>query len=360
MRFDRRGCAIGSFSLHSAFKKTTTHDLRRIWLIQQRTSSEQYIPVMPSRIADAPVAAASDRHMMCSSEPAAAASSTSSTSITLTFNGVSFRLTPEQQSTSSSSSTINIADDEANMISFLQGITGSGNSAQLSLKNFTGTLHVELAASTSSAAAATAATSSPITATSAIGGASRVTPVSTAITASNSKANDAGAAADEPSSILGHSADKAPAYTSPQPKKACSSASAKKTKQQGLLPFATATTTSTAGAKKKMNNSKKTKAGSGGKKVRSTTLTYLKNLMTVLVFELTIVKCVIRNNVHLLTHHPILFYPTQLVLGHPVQEECQPIGQKVVVFGHRNHSKCHSQRRQAVAHSSTEEAKEGG
>ena len=320
---------------------------------------------MPSRIAEAPVAAAGDRHMMCSSELAAAApASASSTSITLTFNGVSFRLTPEQESTSSSSSTSNIVNDEANMISFLQGLTGSGNSAQLSLKNFTGTLQVELAASTSSAAATTAATtaatSSPITATSATGGVSRVTPVSTATTASNSKANDAGAAADEPSSILGHSADKAPAYTSPQPKKACSSASAKKTKQQGLLPFATATTTSTAGAKKKMNNSKKTKAGSGGKKVRSTTLTYLENLMTVLVFELTIVKCVIRNNVHLLTHHPILFYPTQFILGHPGQEECQPIGQKVVVFGHRNHSKCHSQRRQAVAHSSAEEAKEGG
>ena len=240
---------------------------------------------MPSRIAEAPVAAAGDRHMMCSSE------STTSTSITLTFNGVSFRLTPEQQSSSTSS----IADDEANMISFLQGLTGSGSSAQLSLKNFTGTLQVELAASTSSAAAATtAATSSPITATSATGGVSRVTPVSTAITANNGKANVAGAAADEPSSILGHSAaDKAPAYTSPQPKKACSSAAAKKTKQQGLLPFATAaaatTTTSTAGANKKTNNSKKTKAGSGGgeatdaksaiakaraggKKVRSTTL----------------------------------------------------------------------------------------
>ena len=238
---------------------------------------------MPSRIAEAPVAAAGDRHMMCSSE------STTSTSITLTFNGVSFRLTPEQQSSSTSS----IADDETNMISFLQGLTGSGSSAQLSLKNFTGTLQVELAASTSSAAATTAATSSPITATSATGGVSRVTPVSTAITANNSETNDAGAAADEPSSILGHSgADKAPAYTSPQPKKACSSASAKKTKQQGLLPFATATattTTSTAGAKKKTNNSKKTKAGSGGgeatdaksaiakaraggKKVRSTTL----------------------------------------------------------------------------------------
>ena len=244
---------------------------------------------MPSRIADAPVAVAEDRHMMCPSEPAAAVSSSSSTSITLTFNGVSFRLTPEQQSSSTSS----IADDEANMISFLQGLTGSGSSAQLSLKNFTGTLQVELAASTSSAAATTAATSSPITATSATGGVSRVTPVSTAITANNGKANVAGAAADEPSSILGHSAaDKAPAYTSPQPKKACSSASAKKTKQQGLLPFATATattTTSTAGAKKKTNNSKKTKAGSGGgeatdaksaiakaraggKKVRSTTL----------------------------------------------------------------------------------------
>ena len=239
---------------------------------------------MPSRIAEAPVAAAGDRHMMCSSE------STTSTSITLTFNGVSFRLTPEQQSSSTSS----IADDEANMISFLQGLTGSGSSAQLSLKNFTGTLQVELAASTSSAAATTAATSSPITATSATGGVSRVTPVSTAITANKSETNDAGAAADEPSSILGHSgADKAPAYTSPQPKKACSSAAAKKTKQQGLLPFATAaaatTTTSTAGANKKTNNSKKTKAGSGGgeatdaksaiakaraggKKVRSTTL----------------------------------------------------------------------------------------
>ena len=242
---------------------------------------------MPSRISEVATAAIG----VAPSAPASSAADDDNTSITLTFNGVSFRLTPADQSSSSSGITNNDDGDEANMISFLQGLTGSGSSAQLTLKNFTGTLQVELAAtttanSTSSATcsrSAAIATSSPITTTA--GGASRVSPESTA---ANKASNSTGAAADEPSTILGHShnntADddvKSPAHKTPQRATSTAGAPKSKTKQQGLLPFASAgTASSTAGAKKKTNNNKsaknndaksaiaKARAGGGKSKVR--------------------------------------------------------------------------------------------
>ena len=266
---------------------------------------------MPSRISAPPTAAA-----VVGAPSAPAPASAEDTSITLTFNGVSFRLTPADQASSIAN------DDEANMISFLQGLTGSGSSAQLSLKNFTGTLQVELAATTktgtSSAATATIATSSPITTSSssaninnAAGGASRVSPESTAANKASGSTN--AAVADEPSSILGHnSADdgKSPAHNTPQRARTAgtsgSTAAKGKTKQQGLLPFASVSTaSSTAGAKKKTNNSKsdaksaiaKARAGGGGSKSK---VRYIHDIFTE-------VSCTFEHNYSLFNiTHPFL------------------------------------------------------
>mmetsp|Transcript_37988 Transcript_37988/g.82650 ORF Transcript_37988/g.82650 Transcript_37988/m.82650 type:complete len:782 (-) Transcript_37988:521-2866(-) len=214
---------------------------------------------MPSRLTDQPVDAAMTDNMSASALPNnlnnnGTTSSTDAATITLTFGGVDFRLVPTNSHSGIGSTETGSNRDGGDVaVSFLRQVNASG--AELSLKNFTGTLRVELATAetaATSAAQTSCATSSPVgTATGAVRRVSPGNADAKSTSTNNGATKHQQEGGEEPSSLLAGVHDVVTASTPQRDNTAHAAATAaaaaavtsssnkKKTQQQqGVLPFA--------------------------------------------------------------------------------------------------------------------------